>query len=839
MSTIAPARAPRADRTPFAVATLACAALVVTLLQVSGGGAEARTPVACVATAQPLGAATGWTEFVETDGVRGAESEGAIAYGGDHSAGGMSVGTRLPVGYPAASPALVVAGSHGTYNLQRGSAYVVPRSGVNFNGGSGTGYLASDPVDFAAAFGDLRARSAAWGAAPATGTVVAGVTGGNPAYVLTGTDPQLNVFTMTAAQLGSGKHLGYDVPAGSAILVNVLDASVTIHGQLWVKQGGSFQQANDTVMESWPGVLWNLPDATSVAIDVGSAWGGSVLAPNAAVSVGAGTGHTIGQIVARSFSSGRETHQRLFPDSVCLPPTGPPSGPPDVKITKTASDATPAGGDPVTYDLLVENVGLSTATGVVVTDALPAGVTFDSAGAACTQAAGVVTCALGDLAVGAATHLWIKVVANPVAGAGPAPHPQATHWLTPYKAEQQVDLEPGEMTSVVLACRPGDILADGSVRIDHVDQDTGMIADDVHVLSAQTTGLGAWKAVVRNDATGRAQAKAFVTCLPASTEAADRQTGYADSHRHPLSADLATVSTTAAYAAGRSSATLSCPIGTVPIAPGYALSGGAARPAGSEYDTGHPRDWTFTLDVSAPTTATFSVRCLRTTLGPVYGHTHELRFTHVVRTVTVAGHTAKEGDEFQVICPDDGKGIVATWDLPPEVRHLGNDPRLKTRAFRLFNDSGTPGAATIDLVCVHDRTSVEDMGTSDPVVVVNTATVTSVSTDANGANNASSATITVRPGASTAGVAGRAVVRGATMTLRVVSSMPGRGTVAVRRDGVLLARGGVGLRPGGATTARLRLTAAGQRRLARLDRVQVVVDPARGGVVRRTIDVQR
>jgi len=56
---------------------------------------------------------------------------------------------------------------------------------------------------------------------------------------------------------------------------------------------------------------------------------------------------------------------------------------------------------------------------------------------------------------------------------------------------------------------------------------------------------------------------------------------------------------------------------------------------------------------------------------------------------------------------------------------------------------------------------------------------------------------------------------------------------------VLLARGEVGLRPGGAATARLRLTAAGQRRLVRLDRVQVVLDPARGPVIRRSVALRR
>ncbi|HYF72639.1 MAG TPA: hypothetical protein VD864_07445, partial [Nocardioides sp.] len=424
---------------------------------------------------------------------------------------------------------------------------------------------------------------------------------------------------------------------------------------------------------------------------------------------------------------------------------------------------------------------------------------------------------------------------------GPASHPQADHWLTPYKAEQQVDLEPGEQRSVTLSCNPGDILSDGQFRVDHVDQGTGTIAGSVTVLSSQSAGLGvgSWKGVIRNDATGRAQAKAFIVCLPAYTDAATRQTGYDDSHRHPLSVDPAPVTSTATFPAGRTSATLGCPTGTVPIAPGFDAPAGGVELVGSEYRSTHPRDWVFTVETTAPTTVTLSVRCLRTTVGPVYGHTHELRFTHVVDEVTVSGHTAKEGDEFQVICPDDGKGVVATWDLPPGVEHFGNDPRLKERAFRLFNDSGTARQATLDLLCLRDRTSSEDMGTDDPVVVVNTASVTSVSSDANGANNASSATITVQPGSSTAGLAGKALVRGSTLSLRVVSSMPGKGALAVRSSGTLLARGEVGLRPGGAVSASLRLTDAGRRQLSRLDWVTVSVDPTRGRTVKQSVAVQR
>src|SRR6478609_11927655 len=97
MSTSVPGRARRAARLPFAVAAVLCVGTAVTMLQVSGGGATARTPVTCTTVSNPLGGATGWTEFVETDGNRGAESEGSIAYGGNFNGSGFTVGSHLPV----------------------------------------------------------------------------------------------------------------------------------------------------------------------------------------------------------------------------------------------------------------------------------------------------------------------------------------------------------------------------------------------------------------------------------------------------------------------------------------------------------------------------------------------------------------------------------------------------------------------------------------------------------------------------------------------------------------------------------------------------------------------
>src|SRR6478609_5371721 len=167
MSTSGSTRAPRALRLPAFIAMLGCTIGALAVVQFGGTDADARTPETCTTVSNPLGAATGWTEFVETNGTRGAESEGSIAYGGNFAGSGFTVGSHLPVSTPANTPTLVVAGSHGTFNLQRGSAYVTPQNGVNFNGGGG--YLASNPVSFGPAFTYLRAKSADWATAAQTG----------------------------------------------------------------------------------------------------------------------------------------------------------------------------------------------------------------------------------------------------------------------------------------------------------------------------------------------------------------------------------------------------------------------------------------------------------------------------------------------------------------------------------------------------------------------------------------------------------------------------------------------------------------------------------------------
>jgi uncharacterized repeat protein (TIGR01451 family) len=73
----------------------------------------------------------------------------------------------------------------------------------------------------------------------------------------------------------------------------------------------------------------------------------------------------------------------------------------------------------MSYTLTVANAGPEDATGVTVTDTLPAGVTFQSASAtqgSCAQAAGIVSCFLGDLTSSSNATINIAVTAPVVTG---------------------------------------------------------------------------------------------------------------------------------------------------------------------------------------------------------------------------------------------------------------------------------------------------------------------------------------------------------------------------------------------------------------------------------------
>ncbi|MFS6529621.1 DUF11 domain-containing protein [Microbacterium aurugineum] len=92
----------------------------------------------------------------------------------------------------------------------------------------------------------------------------------------------------------------------------------------------------------------------------------------------------------------------------------------DLAITKSIDTDPLVAGEPVTFTIGVTNNGPQTATGVTVTDPLPAGmtnVTADPGAGACTVAA-TVTCSVPDLAVGQSTQIQVTGTLSPSADPG-------------------------------------------------------------------------------------------------------------------------------------------------------------------------------------------------------------------------------------------------------------------------------------------------------------------------------------------------------------------------------------------------------------------------------------
>ena len=88
---------------------------------------------------------------------------------------------------------------------------------------------------------------------------------------------------------------------------------------------------------------------------------------------------------------------------------------PDLKVTKTDGMASAQPGQTLIYTVTISNAGNQGATGVTLTDTLPANTTFVSASDGGVFAAGVVTWNIGSLAAGASVTRLVEVqVNNPV-----------------------------------------------------------------------------------------------------------------------------------------------------------------------------------------------------------------------------------------------------------------------------------------------------------------------------------------------------------------------------------------------------------------------------------------
>ncbi|MBU2507166.1 MAG: choice-of-anchor A family protein [Bacteroidetes bacterium] len=268
-----------------------------------------------------LGAASDFNVFIFEDvNQPSADTEAKMAAGGNVTLANYSVGYDLR-NSTSVQDVLVVGGhleytSGGVYGGNVVYGISSNLSGyyplVTIHNGS---VRQGNPVDFAAARSYLEGLSASLALRAANQTTSLEWGG----LYMTGTDPYLNIFEVSASSLANSHSLTIDVPNGSAVLVNI----------------------SGTVLDKWSGglavngthhtnVLFNFFEATDLVIQ-GIGVTGTVLAPYADVNFVSGI--QIGQMIAKSLRGTGQFNNSQFIGNI----------PGNVCITNTASIVSPDG----------------------------------------------------------------------------------------------------------------------------------------------------------------------------------------------------------------------------------------------------------------------------------------------------------------------------------------------------------------------------------------------------------------------------------------------------------------------------------------------------------------
>jgi choice-of-anchor A domain-containing protein len=225
--------------------------------------------------AEPLGAATAFN--IVTLGDQTASNtavEGRLAVGGNATLTNYGIGSALPAGQEAQDTLVVGGDLHYTNGtVQRGNvAYggAATLSGVAIPHGDAR---QDTPLDFAGLGALLRQRSQGWAALAANGTTTVNYWGGPTAQIsLSGSDPQLNVFTLAGADLAAANSLQITAPAGSTVLINISGTTSRMQ-YMGISLSGVDRQH----------VLYNFAAATQLTLN-GVGVQGSILAPDAAIT---------------------------------------------------------------------------------------------------------------------------------------------------------------------------------------------------------------------------------------------------------------------------------------------------------------------------------------------------------------------------------------------------------------------------------------------------------------------------------------------------------------------------------------------------------------------------
>lgn len=252
-----------------------------------------------------LGAAKGFNVFVLQDmNQPTADVQGKVAVGRDGFFSNFSAGDLLPAS--GGTVDVMVIGRHLTFasgNVTGGNVVYGATGTISQQVGivDGTSRQGS-PIDFAAAGAYLSALSTQLGGYTTNGsTNMSGVT-----LTLNGSDPFLNVFSVSAAQMTLTQEVYINVPNGSVALVNVAGDSIDWGGNLVV---------SGTPITNCMFNFHNAKNITIQSIDVT----GSILAPQAHVNFISGVQN--GQMICKTLSGGAQYNLATFIGNIPLDTT--------------------------------------------------------------------------------------------------------------------------------------------------------------------------------------------------------------------------------------------------------------------------------------------------------------------------------------------------------------------------------------------------------------------------------------------------------------------------------------------------------------------------------------
>jgi choice-of-anchor A domain-containing protein len=228
------------------------------------------------------------------------DSEGRVAVGGNATLSSYGVGSKLTSG---AGNALVVGGNLSYNNGEIHNGNLVHGGSLTGNFGIPNGTIThGNAMDFATTSNYLTTASSYWSGLSSNGSTLNNYGG----VQLIGTDPTLNIFTLSGAQLSSSWGVTIDAPAGSTVLVNVTGTTDVMQ-----YMGMNFQDLNNdgSGLASRQNVIYNFYEATSLTLR-GIGVQGSILAPKATVDFS--NGNIDGQLIAGNLIGSGEAHNYLF-----------------------------------------------------------------------------------------------------------------------------------------------------------------------------------------------------------------------------------------------------------------------------------------------------------------------------------------------------------------------------------------------------------------------------------------------------------------------------------------------------------------------------------------------